>query len=244
MRCVSCGHENKDGAKFCTGCGAALPAESESSPAAAAAPSRGPHPLAIVAAVVLVGGIALGVMYAQGTGPFSAPSPQAASQQDPMTSVEPEEPQAQVSVPASEPEPEPEPEYVTVSHYQLVHQCMTWDEARRYCEERGGHLATLSSADELNEVLAQLPAEGLVSCWLGGYRTSGGGWAWVDGSEFSYAAWASGEPNNEDGTENYVTLLKVNGSWAMYDVPGDVSSYYNNAKIGFVMETEEQVALS
>ena len=135
------------------------------------------------------------------------------------------------------------PEMTTVSTYTFVHQSMTWEQARQWCEDNGGHLATISSADELNQVLAQLPAEGVVSCWLGGYRT-GSGWAWVDGSSFAYSAWASGEPNNEGGNENYLTLLKVNGNWSMYDVPNDVTSAYSSSKIGFVMETEEQVPVS
>ena len=123
------------------------------------------------------------------------------------------------------------PEMTTVSTYTFVHQSMTWEQARQWCEDNGGHLATISSADELNQVLAQLPAEGVVSCWLGGYRT-GSGWA------------SSGEPNNEGGNENYLTLLKVNGNWSMYDVPNDVTSAYSSSKIGFVMETEEQVPVS
>lgn len=135
------------------------------------------------------------------------------------------------------------PEMMTVSRYTLVRKCLTWEQARQWCEDNGGHLATISNADELNQVIAQLPAEGVVSCWLGGYRTSGG-WAWVDGSDFAYSAWASGEPNNEGGNENYVTLLKVNDRWSMYDVPNDVSNVYASSKIAFVMETEEQVPVS
>ncbi len=135
------------------------------------------------------------------------------------------------------------PEMMTVSRYTLVRKCLTWEQARQWCEDNGGHLATISNADELNQVIAQLPSEGVVSCWLGGYRT-GGGWAWVDGSDFAYSAWASGEPNNEGGNENYVTLLKVNNRWSMYDVPNDVSNVYASSKIAFVMETEEQVPVS
>lgn len=135
------------------------------------------------------------------------------------------------------------PEMMTVSRYTLVRKCLTWEQARQWCEDNGGHLATISDADELNQVIAQLPSEGVVSCWLGGYRT-GGGWAWVDGSDFTYSAWASGEPNNEGGNENYVTLLKVNNRWSMYDVPNDVSNVYASSKIAFVMETEEQVPVS
>lgn len=246
MFCTNCGQENKDGAKFCTGCGAPLvTGEPPLGPGPDEGTSRGMRP-GVVAAVVLavllaVAGAACGVMFALKVGPF-APAPQPAATQpaaEPQETPEPEvEPDPEVE---PEPAPEPEPETVTVSRYQLVHQNMTWDEARRYCEDNGGHLVTISGADELDEVLAQLPAEGLVSCWIGAYRTSDGSWAWVDGSEFSFASWASGEPNNDGGTENYATLLKVDGSWAMYDVPDDVSGFYDNAKIGFVMETEEQV---
>lgn len=249
MFCTNCGRENKDGARFCTGCGAAL-GDSGTAPE----PRRArPAVVAVVAVAVLLAlaGVAFGVMLALGVGPF-APIPaaqqpaavqQVAAPQTEDAGETPPQTEAQPAPEAEEPA-EPEPQMTTVSHYQLVHQCMTWDEARRYCEENGGHLVTISSADELNEVLSLLPAEGLVSCWIGAYRTSAGDWAWVDGSELSYAAWGAGEPNNEDGTENYVTLLKVNDAWSMYDVPGDVSGFYANDKIGFVMETEEQVPVS
>lgn len=265
MFCTNCGQENKDGAKFCTGCGAPLVTE-EPLAGFDPGPEPWPHPstphrmhpgavAAIVVAVLLaVAGAACGVMFALKVGPF-AEAPQPAATQPAATpeetpapgsgSGETPEPETKTEpAPEAEPEPDPEPETVTVSHYQLVHECMTWDEARQYCEDSGGHLVTISSADELDEVLSQLPAEGLVSCWIGAYRTSDGGWAWVDGSEFSYASWAAGEPNNDGGTENYATLLKVDGSWAMYDVPGDVSGFYQDDKIGFVMETEEQVPVS
>ena len=132
------------------------------------------------------------------------------------------------------------PEMVTEHRYEFVRRCLTWSEARDYCEERGGYLATISSAEEFDRVRSVLPSEDVVACWVGAYR-SDDSWAWVDGSEFSYSSWASGEPNNDEGNENYVGLLKVNGSWSWYDLPSDLTVAYDSNRIGFVMETEVQV---
>ena len=125
--------------------------------------------------------------------------------------------------------------------YTLVRRAMTWSEAQSYCEQNGGYLATITSASELSQVQAQIPSERVIMCWLGGYR-SGSSWVWGTGESFSYTNWASGEPNNDGGTENRLAMLKSNGVWAWYDVPNDVSGIYDNAKMAFIMEQEVEVS--
>lgn len=138
------------------------------------------------------------------------------------------------------PEPAPEPATRTEHRYTLVREAMTWDEARAWCEANGGHLATVGSAEEYDQVLS-LMDDVVGVCWLGGYR-DGDAWRWVTGEKFSYAAWASGEPNNDGGNENCLALLKANDvAWGWYDVPNDVSSFYKARKLAFVMEQEVEV---
>lgn len=132
------------------------------------------------------------------------------------------------------------PKTVIEHRYTLVRQAMTWSDARAYCEAHGGYLATVSSADENNQVLAQLPAEGVAVCWIGGMR-SGDSWEWVDGSPFEYNAWASGEPNNDQGIEDRLVMLKSGGSWGWYDVPNDLSNVYKADRMAFIMEQEVEV---
>ncbi len=80
----------------------------------------------------------------------------------------------------------------------------------------GGHLATVTSAEENTFVygLATALSPWFVDSfgnaegpWLGGYQPPGsieaaGGWAWVTGEAFVFANWAGGEPNNFGGFED------------------------------------------
>ena len=129
----------------------------------------------------------------------------------------------------------------TIEHrYQLVTEARTWSDAQAYCEAHGGYLATVESADEYQQVLSVLPSSGTAVVWLGASRV-GDGWEWVDGEPMNFSAWAAGEPNDDGGNEDCLVLLKVDGSWAWYDVPNDVSSVYSSDKLAFVMETEVEV---
>lgn len=122
--------------------------------------------------------------------------------------------------------------------YTLVQQAMTWNEAKSYCESHGGHLATISDASEYQKVLDAMSGTNVHVCWVGGYR-DGSTWKWITGETFSYTAWASGEPNNDGGVENYLALLKTpSDEWGWYDCPNDVSGTYKSKYLGFVMEQD------
>lgn len=125
--------------------------------------------------------------------------------------------------------------------FTLVSQAMTWDEAEQYCENNGGYLAVIHSDEEYQQVLDAIGSSDVRVCWLGGYR-DGDSWQWVNGDEFSWSSWASGEPNNDGGTENCLALLKnKDDQWGWYDVPNDVSSFYKASYLGFIMETDVTV---
>lgn len=127
--------------------------------------------------------------------------------------------------------------------YTLVKEAMTWDDAQAYCEAHGGYLATITSADEYAQVLALMPdSADTAICWVGGQRADNA-WRWVTGEDFSFDSWASGEPNNDGGTEDKLVLLRTPElAWGWYDVPNDVSAYYKPYRMGFVMEQEVEVS--
>lgn len=83
--------------------------------------------------------------------------------------------------------------------YVVYPESMTWQEAKEYCEKLGGHLVTISDADEQKfvEDLAEKFTD-KTSYWLGGYY-SDSEWKWVDNTEFSYTNWDSWT----DGTKEY-----------------------------------------
>lgn len=96
--------------------------------------------------------------------------------------------------------------------YMVYSESMTWKEAKEYCENLGGHLVTISDADEQKfvEDLTEKYTD-KVSYWLGGYY-SDAEWKWVDDTEFSYTnwdSWTNGEkeyrqPDNFTSDEFYL----------------------------------------
>ena len=85
-------------------------------------------------------------------------------------------------------------------HYLLVYDSLDWDEAKAYCEARGGHLATITSEEEDAFVQKLAPSGG---CWVGATdRETEGTWKWITGETWSYTNWGSGEPNNANSGED------------------------------------------
>ena len=84
-------------------------------------------------------------------------------------------------------------------HYYKVFQMqMSWNEAKRFCENVGGHLATAETFAE-NEaikriVMRQTNNRKGVNYWMGAYSESNGMWRWVTGKILSdYYDWWEGE---------------------------------------------------
>ena len=104
------------------------------------------------------------------------------------------------------------------SHSYAVYSVgKTWSDAKKWCESKGGHLVTITSAEE------QAFAAKLVSdkkknwYWIGATdERVEGTWRWVTGEKVEYANWSEGEPNNwrdnEGNYENYAFLKKTQAS--------------------------------
>jgi hypothetical protein len=101
------------------------------------------------------------------------------------------------------------------SYYEYVAASLSWTDAAAAAAASSynglsGHLATISSAAE-NAFVTNLST--WTDAWLGATKTADG-WAWVDGSSFSYANWLPGEPNNYGGNEDNIVISYSNpGSW-------------------------------
>ena len=59
--------------------------------------------------------------------------------------------------------------------------------------------------------------------WIGALRGAGGGWTWVDGTPWSYTAWAAGEP---DPGDTHVVLYGEGGAGTFSDSYGHYEKYY------------------
>ena len=109
--------------------------------------------------------------------------------------------------------------------YMVFTQKMTWFDAYVKCEEIGGHLVTITSANEQTFIENYMRSISLDKrAWLGAY-TDGENWQWITGEPFEYSKWYAKMPDCSNSVEyfahiNYTTL----GYW------NDVS--YNNSDIG------------
>ena len=89
----------------------------------------------------------------------------------------------------------------------------------------------------MNNFVSNLAEEGVTNAWIGGFRLDPQPlnttvFAWVDGSNFEYTNFASGEPNNNVGEEFCLqTGFRDFGEWN--DEP--CSNYKGNVK-GFVCQ--------
>ncbi len=95
----------------------------------------------------------------------------------------------------------------TGHYYHRGNVPMTWHEAKAYCEQQGGHLATVGSAEE-NEFLYQTFARDQ-ACWLGATREERfPRWRWVTGEPMEFTNWFRDEPRTALGqpTEYYAAF--------------------------------------
>lgn len=116
----------------------------------------------------------------------------------------------------------------------LVTGGINWTTAETNAVALGGHLASITSAEENSFVYSlvssntsfwALESTGRgIGPWLGAFQPSGssepsGGFQWVDGDPFVYTNWAGGEPSNGVGSpgnaglniENRIHFFGING---------------------------------
>ena len=175
--------------------------------------------LAICVVVVIAALVVNAVWGLPGGGEDEAVSP------SPSASAEPSPTPTPAPTPTPTPTPTPEPE----STYQLFIENVTWEEARDLCVERGGHLVTISDADELATVTDLAETYGVSLVWIGFYRGEDGAIHWVDGEEIDYYIWGDGEPSGHDtdGTaEDYGLLWQTDSGWIYNDSRNDPISAY------------------
>ena len=132
--------------------------------------------------------------------------------------------------------------------YEVVDEGMTWTEAEAYAEEKDGYLTVITSQEEQDFVENLIQSGNKLQYWIGGYRTEYGSMTWVTGEEFDYSHFGAGEPDNDQGYENALQMIRVEepesvscskGEWN--DAPDDNTipgkeDYFSLGNIGFVIE--------
>ena len=121
--------------------------------------------------------------------------------------------------------------------YSLYNGKVAWTTAKSWCEDHGGHLMTITSAEEQN-IVSQLNQDELL-LFLGGYLDENNDWNWVTGETFQYTDWSRVtegssylgiQPDSSfNGTEYYIGTYPI--QWSDYRL-------FVPAVSGFIMETE------
>jgi len=135
------------------------------------------------------------------------------------------------------------------TRYELIKEACTWEEAAARCQAMGGHLATVTSQDEEELLIAMAEAEGVNYVWLGGYTSyddAGNVFAhWITGEDFIYADWCIDEPSrvDKDGTpEWYLMLWNIEslGGWNWNDQRNDPAAVVSSMtdEMGYICEFE------
>lgn len=149
--------------------------------------------------------------------------------------------------------------------YELVVEDITWTEARRACEEKGGYLAALTSQEEFERIQEQILSEGKTSVTFfagAANKENTFGFTWLEpGKEHGYNMldlynalfadyWLEGEPSytglTEDGQEvkeDCVSLIYRSSANRCYlnDVPDDILSAEPSlaGRVGYICEYDE-----
>ena len=88
--------------------------------------------------------------------------------------------------------------------YACYGEADSWESAKDYCEQLGGHLVVINSAKENEAVWNYVNSKGYESVYLGLSDTEEeGNWKWVNGDPVEYTNWKEGEPNAYTDAENY-----------------------------------------
>ncbi len=156
--------------------------------------------------------------------PIETPSP--ANPGETSSAIHPPVP-TETPVPVNpEPTPEPTPTETPKPKYELFIEDVTWEQAKARCEEKGGHLATVRTEEQFEEIVALALSKDVRFVWLGAYRASNGHWYYVTGDALTYTKWDQNEPSamDLDGTrEDYLLLWyrRTPEVWSYNDMRND-----------------------
>ena len=127
--------------------------------------------------------------------------------------------------------------------YELYDTAMSWDNAKTFCKNKGGHLITIGSDDE-NAVAYDLIKDGQKFSWIGlSFNKSKNKWLWVDNKSVSYNKWYSSKEGTDTTTEYYAMMYSMNlgasksgGKWADCNGVANPASFYGYLNSVFICE--------
>lgn len=143
-----------------------------------------------------------------------------------------------------------------VSSYSVHFGDVTWGEAVKACQNMGGHLVTIDSEEEFNQIMSLIaPYDKKSVFFLGGWRSADSyEYYWIDNNGYQYGSalngnshWLPGEPTFYDqstGTAEDCMMMYYNndvGQWIYNDVPGNYLDFadYKSGRVAYICEIEQ-----
>lgn len=120
-------------------------------------------------------------------------------------------------------------------YYKVFDISLTWENAKEYCENIGGHLVTITSQEEQDFVHDLLQSCTKTDYYIGGENPTNEDIEWITGENSSYSNWDTNtnEPNDYAGySEQYIEMRVGHGRW------NDIRNNDAISGNGFVCEWE------
>ena len=140
------------------------------------------------------------------------------------------------------------------NYYKAFDTSLSWIEAKKFCENLGGYLVTITSQEEQNFIADVFLSESTNKEFylIGGFReNSNSKWQWITDEPFENINWgglSEDENQHEENqhyntTQNYIwiTTIKYNWTnepfvWLSHDNYNNTDHVYNTSKAGFICE--------
>lgn len=116
--------------------------------------------------------------------------------------------------------------------YKVFISDLSWTEAKKKCSEMEGHLVTITSEEELDELIALAEDAEIDRFWVGCHRNTEGYFTWENNEEYNIPTgwWGKNEPSGYDvgdnAVEDYLLLWYNNGKWSLNDSRNDPCEDY------------------
>ncbi|XP_076378458.1 hemolymph lipopolysaccharide-binding protein isoform X2 [Megalopta genalis] len=122
-----------------------------------------------------------------------------------------------------------------VAPLKLYKRLRTWNDARKTCQNDGGQLVVIDSAQKVAIVRSWLASESLEAIWVGFHDLfEEGSWTTVTGESVNaldYYPWANDQPDNQFGIQHCAVI------WRLWLLDG-VDDYRCDSKFAFVCENK------
>uniref|UniRef100_A0A7M5X925 C-type lectin domain-containing protein n=1 Tax=Clytia hemisphaerica TaxID=252671 RepID=A0A7M5X925_9CNID len=126
----------------------------------------------------------------------------------------------------------------------------TWYSAKDFCRKFDGFLASIHKKEESIFITQELIKRKIGTAFIGGTdEPHEGKWVWLDGTPWSFEAWAGIEPNNNKGAEHCLAVTNRHEIYNWDDILCNQNGYFickfkDFKGDGYIMESQLHQRLS